>query len=358
MRLAVVGAGAVGTFLAHVLASGGADVVLVRRAHRGSAARTRMTRIEPGGSRMTAEVTVANAIDAGEAAPDAILLTVKAFDLDAAIGGLGEWPAVPTVTVQNGVGAEEVAAALRPHAPLTAASLTASVALRGPQEVVRFRGGGIGLAPWSGDSSAVTDELAGMFRAGGLPCRRFPEARAMKWSKLLGNLVANATGALADLDAAAVYSHPGLFAIERDQLRETLDVLSAMRLKVVALPGADTRALALIARLPTPVARQILKRVVGGARGGKSPSLREHVRAGIAGPSEVEWLNGAVTRGGLACGVPTPVNAALTALVNEVTADAGRRAALAGRPDRVVEAVRSRSAPFVGELPDAPSEGR
>jgi 2-dehydropantoate 2-reductase len=166
----------------------------------------------------------------------------------------------------------------------------------------------------------------------------------MKWSKLVANLVGNATSALFDRDPPEVYADPDLFRIERRQLHEVLAVMRALGVPVVALPGADVRLLALAVRLPEPLSRAILGRVVGGARGGKMPSLRRGLREG-AGRSEVGWLNGAVAREGERLGVPVRVNRSLVALVDEAAADPAARARLVGRADLIAAAV---SAPAAG----------
>ncbi len=98
------------------------------------------------------------------------------------------------------------------------------------------------------------------------------------------------------------------------------------------LPGANVPLLAIGVRLPRPLSRAILGRVIGGARGGKSPSLRLHLRGGASGPSEVAWLNGAVARAGARLGVPTPVNAALAALVEAANVDPALAYELAADP--------------------------
>jgi 2-dehydropantoate 2-reductase len=168
----------------------------------------------------------------------------------------------------------------------------------------------------------------------------------MKWSKLLANLIANATGAILDMDADEIYRDPRLFAIERRQLLETLDVMGQLGLKPVRLPGAAVPWLARAVRLPAWLGRPILSRIVGGARAGKLPSLRVHVRAVESGtppvtavegePTEVRWMNGAVARFGIVTAVPTPVNHLLTELVDEVSADPARRAALRHNPERLL----------------------
>ena len=122
--------------------------------------------------------------------------------------------------------------------------------------------------------------------------------------------------------------------------------MEKLRLRPVALPGADIRLLVRAIGLPPWLGRPILAPVMARARGGKDPSLRLHARSdgGRAGDarSEVDWLNGAVARAGETHGVPTPVNRRLTDLVNEALADPERAAWFRGHPRRLVEAVSRR----------------
>jgi 2-dehydropantoate 2-reductase len=133
----------------------------------------------------------------------------------------------------------------------------------------------------------------------------------MKWSKMLTNLPANATAAILNMTAAEVFSHPGLFRLEMQMLREALAVMKRQGIRVVDLPGTPTRLLALGIKLPALLSRPLLAKAVGGGRGGKMPSFHIDLHSG-RGRSEVEWLNGAVVRYGKKTGVPTPVNQMLT----------------------------------------------
>jgi 2-dehydropantoate 2-reductase len=333
----VVGAGAVGSFLGGTLAAAGQEVLLLRRPGAVGEERRRDLRILQHDGR-TLEVAV-SVVDAGAGLrPDLILFAVKAFALREAAAASPLWPAASALTVQNGVGAEEEVAAAREGGAIVAGSLTASLAPTPEGSVRRLTRGGIGLAPFRGTAERLIDDVVAAFTAGGLPARRYPDARAMKWSKLLGNLMGNATSALLDVDPADVYADPRLFAVERAQLREALAVMRALGLRPVGLPGAAVPWLAASLGLPAPLARLILLPVVRGARGGKAPSLRASVQNG-GGTSEIAWLNGAVARAGERCGVPAPVNRRLLELVSDAACDERRRAWFRGRPDRLLETI-------------------
>ena len=359
MRVLVVGAGAVGSFLGGCLAEAGQDVAFLDQRDVPAGAREPLVIAHPGGRRVTVEVAIAGPGDPGAlawsgaaagGAPDLVLFATKQFDLPGALAIAGRWPEAVALTVQNGIGAEEAVLAERPGAGLVAASLTAAVRLHHPAHgddlgvavAHRLRRGGLALAPAAGPVEPIVEELAAAFRATGLRTVRLRDARAMKWSKLLGNLAGNATSALLDEDPGAVYADPRLFEIERRQLAETVATMRALGLRPVALPGADVRLLVLATRLPAWLARRLMARVMGGARGGKMPSLRLHLRHS-AGRTEVRWLNGAVAEAAARAGVDAPVNGRLAVLVDEAAADPERRAWFVGRPGRLVEAV--------GELP-------
>lgn len=338
MNVVVVGGGAVGSFLGWTLARAGHDVTLLRRHGDAGLRREALSLVEPsGGQGQAADVWTATRPEDAPASPDLVLLAVKMPDLAGAIETAGEWPDANLLAVENGVGADEMLAAGRPGGALIAGSLTAAVE-RDAGTVHRLSRGGIGLAPVRGEVDATVGSLAGGFAAGGLRAATYRDAAAMRWSKLLVNLLGNATSALLDRDPGEIYADPALFAVERRQLREALDVMRLLHLSPVSLPGADTRLLARGMRLPSRLLQPVLRHAVSGGRGGKSPSLRLHLESG-SGPSEVAWLNGAVASTAVRFGRRAPVNAVLAALVEQCSNDPGRRAWLRDRPDRLLAAL-------------------
>ena len=348
MQVVVIGAGAVGSFLAWTLASAGHDVALLRRPGRagtagvegggGTAESERSLRlVRPDGT--TAAVTIT--VGPPSTPPDLIVLAVKMPDLASALDSAAAWPESTVLAAENGVGADAQVVLARPDGCILAGSLTTAVGLE-DGVIHRHSTGGIGLAtvrsgPQGGFEAVTAESVATAFRAGGLRAAVLADPQSMRWSKLLANLVGNATSAILDMDPADVYADPRLFAIERRQLRETLAVMRRSGLVVYRLPGADVRGLALAVRLPARLMRPILRRVVAAGRGGKSPSLRLAVRSG--GPTEVDWLQGGVATAAHALGGRAPVNERLATLVRECSRDPGRAAWFRGRPDRLLDAL-------------------
>ncbi|MGK2851581.1 MAG: ketopantoate reductase family protein [Candidatus Limnocylindrales bacterium] len=336
----IVGGGAVGTMLAWALAAGGRDVAIVRRRHEGAPAPERVAVTDVTGACREAVVTSVRSPGDLPEAPEVIIFAVKMFDLPGAVDACVVWPAAVALTVANGIGAEAIVLERR-GGGLIAGSVTSAVDVLDDGTVARLNRGGVALAPVQWDVGPVVDALLSAFAAAGLRTARCEDAAAMKWSKLVGNLLANATCAILDQSPGEVYADVGAYRVERRMLLEAFGVMRSIGLSPVPLPGMDVRGLRLGLRLPDVIGRPVIRRVIAGARGSKDPSLRRHARLG-SGPSEVEWLNGAVDREARRLGRVAPVNRAIADVLAEILVDSERQAWFRGRPDRLVAAIDRR----------------
>ena len=143
VRTLIVGAGAVGSFLGALLGSAGQDVTLIRIFEPDS--ERALTLIRPDGSRTTIPVHRFTRTEDAPA-PDFILVAVKMPVLREALAPTLLWPNVPTLTVENGIGADAIAAEVRPDAPMLAGSLTSPIRLAS-QDEVEWMGRGGPLSP-------------------------------------------------------------------------------------------------------------------------------------------------------------------------------------------------------------------
>ena len=335
----VIGAGAVGSLLGWTLARAGEPVALLRR---GGPIEEHPEPLSVAGAAAPAssvQVHVAGSPAGLSDVPEIIIVAVKMPDLAGAIATAAAWPEATVVAVENGVGADDLLLEQRSAGGLVAAALTASVEREADGSIRRLSRGGIVLAAVRGNVAPAIGRLVTAFNAGGLRARVVADPAAMRWSKLLVNLMGNASGAIVDMDPVAVYRDAGLFGVERRQLGEALGVMSRLNLRPIKLFGADARLLPVAGRLPGPLVQPILARVVGAGRGGKRPSLHLHLEAGSGAPTEVAWLNGAVADAATRLGGRAPVNARLAELVAECNTDPDRRAWFRGRPDRLLEAI-------------------
>jgi len=317
VKVYVVGAGAVGTYLGDLLAETGAEIVYAPR---------EFAAVQPTGT-------------------DLAIVAVKSYATHEAIAtlrvALAGSPDATILTAQNGVGNEELLAAAFGADRVMAGALTVPVACDDDGVVHAAAGGGLGLAP-VGDVSH--NWLVAAFERTPLPVLVSSDYRAMKWSKLALNIVANATCAILDETPERALATPDVFGFELAALRELRAVLGALDIEAIDLPRYPVRAFLAAVRLPEPVARLALAKRMARARGTKLPSLALDVRSGRR-VTEVRALNGAIGDAarrwstGRGRSLATPVNDVLTRLVELVAREPAERTAYRNRPAAIAAAI-------------------
>ena len=313
LRLLSIGAGAIGTYIGGSLALDGHHVVFVERPEVAEKLRSRGLKLNLLGteSHIQEPQVVGSMEKALEIQDyDAALFALKSFDTPVFLESLtvSADALPPFLCLSNGVDNEPAISAVLGPDKVIAGTITSAIGRRDTGEIVLEKLRGVGIAaghPLSQRLDAAMDEA-------GLNSKLFTSAADMKWSKMLTNLISNASSAILDMPPGDIFSHPGLYRLEIGQLRECLRVMAAQGIKVVDLPGTPVRLLAFAVKyLPLPLSRPLLGKAVGGGRGGKMPSFHIDLHAG-RGRSEVDFLNGAVVRAGGRHNIPTPVNNLLT----------------------------------------------
>ena len=176
-------------------------------------------------------------------------------------------------------------------------------------------------------------------RAAGLHVKVVDDYRALKWSKLALNVVANATCAILNVLPERLVHFDEIFTLEirddsRSARRDEGDGDHADR------PAALSRARAAsVATLPSPLARAMLANRIAGARGTQSRRRCCSICARAKLQTEVDVLNGAVAAAGHEYGVPTPVNAVYCRVLERHRA----HAAAVGEISRTPRSARRRS---------------
>jgi 2-dehydropantoate 2-reductase len=213
------------------------------------------------------------------------------------------------LTLQNGIGNEELLAERFGAERVISGAITSSVEVTAPGHIAVTKSGGIGLAPM--DKSVDIRRWIARFGAAGFRTRLYSDYRALKWSKALLNMLGNATAAILDLSIAAVYADRRLVALERQAFCETLRVMDRLGIRPVNLPRYPAAMLALAMRHgPAALLDPLLSRLIAGGRGGKIPSLHLELARGNR-RSEGDLLYGAVVRAAGRIGLAVPTNRVL-----------------------------------------------
>jgi 2-dehydropantoate 2-reductase len=313
MKYLCYGLGAIGTYIGGSLAMAGEGVVFLEQPsvlQKINSQGGLRLKIENEHKVFSSPQIVGNLEEAMKFAPfDAAILAVKSFDTPTVLEQISpyanQFP--PILCLQNGVENEEKIAQVLGEDHIVYGSVTSAVGRNGPGDIRLERLRGVGI----GGTHPMADEVTASFSRAGLQAQRYPNGPAMKWSKLLTNLQANASCAILDMTPVEVFDDPALFRLEMRQLAEALAIMRAMKLPVVNLPGTPVQLLALLAeKIPAWIGRPLARPMLGKGRGGKMPSFHIDLHSGRPG-IEVDYLNGAVVRFGQKLNLPTPVNKVL-----------------------------------------------
>lgn len=296
MKIAVIGAGAMGGSYGGLLAKAGAEVRLIDTWEEHVAAiRERGLRVDDAHGEHTVPVSAATAPDEGETADAAIVFTDTNNTRAAAETAARMLaPGGFAVTLQNGIGNVEILQEVVGRDRALGGSSMCSAAAIGPGHVrlTHLRGTSIGEIDGAGRTRS--DALIAAMRGAGLPTERVPDVMGRIWQKFVVNCAVNALSAVTGLRTGEVARLPETAAFRDRLLDEALAVVAA---KNIALPDPG---------------------VAGALRAGSRksfnrPSMLQHVNAGRR--TEIDALNGALVREAKALGIPVPANEALVALL-------------------------------------------
>ena len=345
LNLLVLGAGAIGTYIGGSLALAGNRVVFVEQPAVAEELRQRGLRLDLtiDERRKTKDafllqpssfVIAGSLEDALKFWPfDVAIFALKSFDTSSALEGMKPFAEKlpPILCLSNGVDNESLISQAIEMDKVIYGTVTSAIGRRAAGDIVLERLRGIGIA----DGHPLSAKLVSAFNAAFLNAQLFSDAAAMKWSKMLTNLIANPASAILNMSAAQVFADRRLYKLEIEMLRECLAVMEAQNISVVNLPGTPVRALALAARLPLWLSKPLLGRAAGSGRGAKMPSFHIDLHSG-RGKSEVEYLHGAVVRAGKKAGVQTPVNKLFTETLLALTNKEIPLEEFAGKPEKLL----------------------
>lgn len=318
-RVVVLGAGAVGSFVGGLIALGGHETTLIGRAAHVEAIQREGLRIGIGAGERVVREPLRAVTHAREIAdpPDLLILAVKSFDTETALGEARHLVGPRTVILglQNGVGNEARIHALFPGTALLGGAICAYLDFEAPGRI-RWADdkGGLAAGVEACDFLRAQSVWEAVVPATGLETRFHDCAASVKWSKLMLNVAFNALNALTGLSTAAIMAHREHGRLAVRALREGFAVMRARHIDPVDLPGYAVTKLARLTRLPEIVARPVLARVTATQTRTVSSMAQDLAKGRRA--TEIDEINGAVVHAGAEAGVPTPANERLVAMMH------------------------------------------
>jgi 2-dehydropantoate 2-reductase len=311
-RIAVVGAGAVGGYFGGMLARAGAPVVMIGRAGFVEAVRSGGLLLDTLQFKETVRVEASTGLEAVRGV-DVVLFCVKTTDTESTARSLAPWlsSSATVVSLQNGVdNADKIRAA-----GIDALSAVVYVAASVPEpgRVKHVGRGDLVVGP----RSARSEKFAALFERAGVACRISDNIDGELWTKLIWNCALNAISALGRAKYGQIAASDDARKVVEAAVGEVLAVAAAAH---VRLPGVES--------LPSGMAGALkIATQMSNAISSTGQDLMRGKR------TEIDSLNGYISRRGVELGVPTPVNHALYALVklaeesNEIAASKSGAAA-------------------------------
>jgi 2-dehydropantoate 2-reductase len=301
VRVAVLGAGAVGSYFGGMLARAGVQVTLIGRPAHVEAIR--------GGGLFLDSVSFQERVAMGASAEvsaardaDVILFCVKTLDTEEAARSLAPHISAGAIVVslQNGV---DNVARIRAASGIDAlpAVVYVAAALPEPGHVKHLGRGELVVGELKDTRSASAlpsdraDRVAALFTTAKVPCRISPDISVDLWTKFIMNCAGNAVTAITQTSYASAARNLQTREVMSEVIAETVAVARASG---VALPEVDFISIGL----------KFIESI-GDATSSTAQDLARGKR------TEIDSLNGFVVRRGKELGIAAPASFTLFALV-------------------------------------------
>lgn len=297
MKIAVVGAGAMGAIFGASFAQGGHETVLVDIAEPLVEAYNRDgVRIVRGEEELTTRVPATT--DPASLGPvDAVVFFTKCYHTASAaqLARPLVGPGTVVASLQNGWGNGDVLAETFASEQLVVGVTYNSGTMLEPGRVAHPGVGPTTIGPFADASTAVVERFAQMLRDGGLEANIADPVRPEIWRKLVLNAATLPTAALTGMNAGALTAHPEMHELVSEMAREAVGVARKVGYDIDVQERIDS-------------VHKLLERA-----GPTKASMLQDFEAGRR--SEIEVINGAVVRAADEHGIPAPLNRAFVALV-------------------------------------------
>ena len=294
-KIAVMGAGAVGGYFGGLLARAGAPVVMIGRPAFVEAVKKSGLFLDTLQFQESVQVEATTELSMVRGA-EIVLFCVKTTDNATTARALAPLlaPGALVLSLQNGVDNVEQ---IRDAAAIEALPAVVYVAASVPQpgRVKHVGRGDLVIGP----REEKTERVAALFSRANVPCRISENIRGELWTKLVWNCALNAVSALGRAKYGQIAASADAWKVVETAVYEVLAVARADEIQPSGLEDPKA-ALAGALKIATQMAEALSSTGQDLNRGKRT---------------EIDSLNGYVSRRGAALGVPTPVNHALYALV-------------------------------------------
>lgn len=301
MKIAVIGAGAMGSLFGGRLARAGHEVRLVdvNQAHI-AAINSRGLRLDDDdGTHIVAAIEAGKA-DTFHGTADLLLVFTKGQHTQEALRSAAHLagPATWALTLQNGLGTGERVAAALPETPVAIGMTDVPADLKGPGHVSSHGQGHVRFWSLTGRPDDAIARIEAALGKAGFAVHADPDVATAIWEKVIFNTVMNPVAALTRQSVGGMAGHPDGRPLAAAILNEAFAVARAC-----GVPVDEARVRGIIDRAYRE-------------HGPHQPSMLQDVLAGRT--TEIDSIAGQLAEKGAAHGVATPVLETLTRLVRMI----------------------------------------
>jgi 2-dehydropantoate 2-reductase len=298
MKIAVIGAGAMGSVYAGILGDAGNDVWAVDTwLDHVEAIQARGLTVEGASGERTVRIgATSEPGDIGVC--DLVVIATKAFDVEAAARAAEPivGPETVVLPIQNGLGsADRVAAILGEDRVAIGVAGGFGASVLGPGRVHHNGWELVRLGERHGAATERIRRIAGVWEDAGFRVQAYDDVDQLVWEKLICNVAFSGTCAILERTIGGVLDDPAAWHVASSCATEAYEVARA---RSIRLDFED------------PVA---YVRAFGEKIPGARPSMLLDLIAGR--PTEIDVINGAIPRAAKELGLAAPVNETVTALV-------------------------------------------
>lgn len=313
-KIAIIGAGAIGSLIGGYMARAGEDVTLIGTPAHMAAIEAKGLNILGVPGELIVNVKTAISL---EFEPDLVFISSKTQDVEEICRR--NQPLIkniPVVMIQNGVRSANIAAKYISRKNIVSCILLLNARFMEPGKIhyVNPQPTIIG-APFGEctESIHIIQNLLGMTAKTQIS----HNIRGVQWTKLLINSISNSMDGMTGLKLGDYILHKGLREIAIRILREAMQVLNEAGVRLENLPSASVSGLKLLSKMPLPIAGAIFKQAM--IRKGDADIISSTLQSiQKSRKTEIDYLNGEIVRLAEQHELWAPVNTKVVELIHEI----------------------------------------
>jgi len=299
MKIAILGAGAIGSLFGALLWESGEDVVLIGRKKHVDAIRSGGLKVSGiSGERIVKPKAVTTTQEVGKV--DLIIISVKSYDTEQAAKDALNMIHHNTVvlTIQNGLGNIEKLCEIIGEKHVVGGVTMQGSTLVKPGEIYHAGKGPTIIGELNGETTSRIKRIAETLNKAKIETQITRNIWGVLWDKLIINVGINALTAITRMKNGELLKIPETRNIMIEAVKEAVNVAKALNIKLEIKDHV----------------RKVIE-VAEATANNKSSMLQDIERKK---KTEIDYINGAIVKLGKKLGIKTPVNKTLTAMVKAI----------------------------------------